>query len=137
MKSKEACKTPSPPSRRSHATPRHCLVGFSESHITVHKKNACCCVYACMCMCRGRRAVPCVLVWFCTSMSMSKHQVILEVSHSLHASLSEALTHMLVPGCVRHCVCMWEIGREKERECVWCLDHSQTILRQPCSLGAR
>lgn len=65
-----------------------------------------------VCACAGEEGCFHVLVWFCTSMSMSKYQVSQEVSHCLHAGMSEALTHVLDPGCVRICVCMWE--KEKE-----------------------
>lgn len=59
-------------------------------------------------------------------------------------SVRKSAVTVYMPACLRHwlnldvsdCVCMWRREKEKGRESVWRLDHSQTILRQPCSLGA-
>lgn len=86
------------------------------------------------CACAGEtRAVPCVLVWICASLSASKYRVSQVVSQCLqHASMSEALIHVPCYSLdVSDFVCM--CGREKKRKRVV----SQAVLRQPCSFGAQ
>lgn len=134
MKSAGACKTPSPSRRQSHTKARHCLVGFSQLHLAMYeKKNACCCVHACTCMCMRGWATFCRLVR--ASMSMSK---VSGQSGSQSVSICERVwgtdSHVSLWMCQTLYVYVGE--KERDREVVWCLDRSQAVLRQPCSLGA-
>lgn len=84
------------------------------------------------CACAGEtRAVPCVLVWICASLSASKYQVSQVVSHCLqHTSMSEALIH--VP-CYSLDVPDFVWKREKEKAC-GVSDHSQAAMQLWCSV---